>query len=796
MLHVPVEKESLIAMKKSKVTRSLLAACSIVALSAVMYGCTHSGDDGPTAAELSAEQERAEEAKQAQEKAEQAQMDLDAAITAEASARMAVADLSATSTDAEVMDAQTKLAAAQAAVMKLAEDHALRTSVAQLATDLQGVETARTVASQLMAVNNAHDMAKMAVDELDRAGSTAEAVAEARTKVDDAQAALNAATALSEEQRTSLSSMIMAVDGTLDGIEAYRATDAGQLAVAEAAVDAAEGLVDALTDESTPAEAGAAYAALQRATQAVAAAEDLPDNVRTRLNAKINELQKQATGQSSITLALAEATTAVNSLNADSTDADVAAARTKVAAAVTAAAELPDDDARKMAIAALDKNLMGIEQARTDEGNKPGLDANAMALVAVIDGEALPTMPNSTTIADGKPQLTGDDKYAASTMSIDSIDGWMGSTFMRMNKAVLDDLNTKFDESVGASEDAVVVYNNKGPDVAVGYLSHMFAGGADPDDNTGVVTLVPASETGVIGDTITLGGSGSVRTITASGSAGDELDGTFHGLGGKFACASGCTINVLSDGKLQTEATDLTFTPTTDTSDSDDAPNIAHQLAALTVMIADPDYMHFGYWKNASMNKKGEPVYMVSAFSGGTMPSPVASGTPNGVQELEGSAKYAGSATGLYVRKEVDSGGDPQHLYHGQFTANAALTAYFGGNDVALSKQYTVDGMITNFMDGDDAIDSTWSVTLNAALFGANSVVASGYTTPLTDAERVFEGTTEGDKGMMGNWMGQFFGDVTITDETVYPSGVAGQFNGHFVNGHALGAFGADMMDE
>ena len=33
-------------MKKSKVTRSLLAACSIVALTAVMYGCTHSGDDG------------------------------------------------------------------------------------------------------------------------------------------------------------------------------------------------------------------------------------------------------------------------------------------------------------------------------------------------------------------------------------------------------------------------------------------------------------------------------------------------------------------------------------------------------------------------------------------------------------------------------------------------------------------------------------------------------------------------------------------------------------------------------
>ena len=34
-------------MKKTKLTRSLMAACSIVALSAVMYGCVHSGSDAP-----------------------------------------------------------------------------------------------------------------------------------------------------------------------------------------------------------------------------------------------------------------------------------------------------------------------------------------------------------------------------------------------------------------------------------------------------------------------------------------------------------------------------------------------------------------------------------------------------------------------------------------------------------------------------------------------------------------------------------------------------------------------------
>ena len=39
-------------MKKAKLTRSLLAACSIVALSAVMYGCVHSGDDDTPAMEM------------------------------------------------------------------------------------------------------------------------------------------------------------------------------------------------------------------------------------------------------------------------------------------------------------------------------------------------------------------------------------------------------------------------------------------------------------------------------------------------------------------------------------------------------------------------------------------------------------------------------------------------------------------------------------------------------------------------------------------------------------------------
>ena len=40
-------------MKKTKLTRSLLAACSIVALSAVMYGCVHDGGDDAPATDVS-----------------------------------------------------------------------------------------------------------------------------------------------------------------------------------------------------------------------------------------------------------------------------------------------------------------------------------------------------------------------------------------------------------------------------------------------------------------------------------------------------------------------------------------------------------------------------------------------------------------------------------------------------------------------------------------------------------------------------------------------------------------------
>ena len=88
-------------MKKTKLTRSLLAACSIVALSAVMYACTHS-DDGVDQAVLDAETERADAAEAA-------------AAAAEADATAAEEAAAAAEAAADAAEAEAAAAAAQAA---------------------------------------------------------------------------------------------------------------------------------------------------------------------------------------------------------------------------------------------------------------------------------------------------------------------------------------------------------------------------------------------------------------------------------------------------------------------------------------------------------------------------------------------------------------------------------------------------------------------------------------------------------------------------------------------------------
>ena len=49
----------------------------------------------------------------------------------------------------------------------------------------------------------------------------------------------------------------------------------------------------------------------------------------------------------------------------------------------------------------------------------------------------------------------------------------------------------------------------------------------------------------------------------------------------------------------------------------------------------------------------------------------------------------------------------------GRFTADADLTAYFGGGTIGADLTNSIGGTITNFQNDGNVIDSTWHVPLN-----------------------------------------------------------------------------------
>jgi hypothetical protein len=240
------------------------------------------------------------------------------------------------------------------------------------------------------------------------------------------------------------------------------------------------------------------------------------------------------------------------------------------------------------------------------------------------------------------------------------------------------------------------------------------------------------------------------------------------------------------DGKIANLAGAWTFTPA------------KIEDVKVQGVVPDPDYLSFGYWVQAT-EKDGETTYGVSTFYGGKQ---VFTGSQANLDAsmaaLEGSATYKGPATGMFVLKTFTLGDDNRPVAtpssSGQFTADAALTANFGGDQFGHESNYEIDGTVSNFRDGSGGmIDENWEVELMDAEFApvGQDTPSSGFTTTF-DAK-----TSTGKGSTAGQWNGGFFGDpaadptdnVDMTDD--YPNSVAGEFNGHFDNGHVIGAFGA-----
>ena len=274
--------------------------------------------------------------------------------------------------------------------------------------------------------------------------------------------------------------------------------------------------------------------------------------------------------------------------------------------------------------------------------------------------------------------------------------------------------------------------------------------------------------------------------------ANTSYAGMLDGATGTFTCAgAGCTLTTDADGKLVgVSATGVPLSPNW------------YFIPSEGATVDVDDYLRFGFWLNASTDSDGDPSYDIDAFYGGAMATP---GGQEGYQSdnLRGTASYSGAATGAYMRKTFNEDSTVNPVAGGQFTATAALMANFAqlnnaADDatIAASLLQSISGNISNFMDGGEAIPGNWELELMRAPFDSMAVGA--------DEDNTFTGATSGGEGTLpGKWEGMFFGPVTPHAEgTVqvnnakYPTGVAGEFTGHFNTGHVIGAFGATVDDD
>ena len=103
-----------------------------------------------------------------------------------------------------------------------------------------------------------------------------------------------------------------------------------------------------------------------------------------------------------------------------------------------------------------------------------------------------------------------------------------------------------------------------------------------------------------------------------------------------------------------------------------------------SVATPDESYLYFGYWLQSPVNPAVSATYSFSTFfGGGTAAAFTVLGDLTDPADAL-TATYKGGAAGRYVTRKLsftNQGVDPKSpAYHGRFTANAELKAYFGAH--------------------------------------------------------------------------------------------------------------------
>ena len=383
-------------MTRTKLTRTFLAACSAVALSAAVYGCGGGGGGGDPEPEPPVAVDFSGVAAGYTVEAGTYQLEAGATLTvgdvtfsceaggagctlmvladgtatyaaeggkvtaansplhgqrtaanaAVAAAASAIGGLSATSTEADVAAAQDALDAAQAALaavtaLPASEFRALQDRIAAAGRSLETIKVAiadnRMHRSQLTAATEAVAAAERAVGAL-TAGSTDAAVAAAEQAIAAAKAAVAAGTRLTADEAEALTGAIALAETSLASVKTAIADDrthAAQLGAVEAAVAAAQAAVDALDRTSTDAAIDAAQALIDAAEAAVSDGTLLTDEERSGANTQITGFMTSLEGVT-VEARIHAANSAIDGLTVTSTDAEVDAAQAAISAATAA----------------------------------------------------------------------------------------------------------------------------------------------------------------------------------------------------------------------------------------------------------------------------------------------------------------------------------------------------------------------------------------------------------------------------------------------------------------------------
>ena len=502
---------------------------------------------------------------------------------------------------------------------------------------------------------------------------------------------------------------------------------------------------------------------------------------------------RAAMQRAAIDSALTAAGNAVNAVNDDSTDAQVAAATMALAEArkaIADAADVPMDekDANTGTVDALAAQLATAESARETAMDEAAEEAKMeMAAMGKALKGALTSTPLDWLGGDIDGDTTGDQISALSSSGLQvnvsdraatpaftasptmkpgasagSLGDWAGTHYAHKNAGT------------GVSNSAIA-YNNRAAakmyPIASRYAvdTNVPTGGTyAAATRTLTFTSPPADgDSNIKADGFPTAGQ---KTFSPTAPSNEVLvTGTYQGASGTYRCSGASCAATMQDDGVQLSAGWV----------------FVHDMGAM-VTIPDSAYLYFGWW--LQKDKDDKPT-SASAFTGVVGTIAALAANPN---TLTGKATYTGHAAGKFaISDPLTESGDAGH-----FTANATLNATFGDGATA-----GISGTVDNFMANEKAVP--WSVTLFRR--GWDGATA-GATTPVDDPDTatVFENVTgtvwsiDGNSAAAsGTWDAMMYDEKPGTvadggDGSNVATSVTGTFQSHYGSTHTMvGAFGA-----